>query len=555
MSTGKTLTYTFAIPTYNATVLNAQCLSSIRNYYPDVEILVCDDGSSPEIQKLLKTICDKYNAKLILNKFNYGFSYSVNRMLDQATGDIVMLCNNDIILTQDILGETTKIFEQDAQIGVMGYLLYYPNGRIQHGGYMKHSSSPVFFGHYGHNEQTNEMAETSRYSVGVTGALMAVRRKMIDDIGVYSPKYYLAYEDVEFCLRTWHCGWKIYYTADVSAIHAEGATRGKNEVEKKQKNCFKQEEISAQQYIRDLQKYDIREIERKVLEANNQQDNRRIVVFKRMHAMGDCIQLTGIIDRYKIDNPNDYIIVVTWHKYPFENNPNVDYITDDLNKVANYDQLYDFDMAYELQPEKHRISSYSQIVFGNDNIYVPKLYTTDAERHSLLNKMIKLNIDFERDKCVIIHPAVSWANRTISRNIWESVIEYLLDDGYKVFIVGKNTDVPICNREGVYILYDMLTLAEIRVLIQYAGLFIGVDSGLMHIAQTTSAKNCLIFTVADPKKVLVRMKNTAIVEPDTCKFCLHDKIGETNLKCQHGTNQCIKEITCSKIIEGVRKLC
>lgn len=249
------MTYTFVIPNFNNADMLGRCLFNIRKLYPKHEIIVCDDASK-EIDAVEK-VCSIYNAKLKKSFHNNGFSYNCNRGIEASTSDAVILVNNDVIIHKDILSHCDKIFSND-KIGVIGFLLYYPNGNIQHGG-LKFDNP-----HSMRHEDDTNLCLQSRYVISVTGALMAIRKSMTDEIGAFNAGYYLAFEDTEFCLRTWHSGYKVWYCADVSAIHYEGYTRGRTPEEKRLSNTYEKEQETYKKYCKDIENYSWYDILNKV---------------------------------------------------------------------------------------------------------------------------------------------------------------------------------------------------------------------------------------------------------------------------------------------------
>src|SRR6266446_2683225 len=91
------------VVTYNNLGLNRLCLESIyaRTEWPDFEVIVVDnnstDGTPEYLKQAEKTLP---NLRVILNKRNLGFAAANNIGLRQATGDYLVLLNNDTIVTR-----------------------------------------------------------------------------------------------------------------------------------------------------------------------------------------------------------------------------------------------------------------------------------------------------------------------------------------------------------------------------------------------------------------------------------------------------------------------
>lgn len=540
----------YVIPTYNekGIALTETCLHSLRTYHPISEVIVVDDGSSQEVIKDLEKICLNYNAKLLYNFHNQGFSHTVNRGIEQATGDIVILTNNDIVFTENIEDEIVRKFTEDDKIGIMGFLLFFPDDTVQHGGHYRMDKTENMH-HVEPKVPRNQakLSYVSRYNIGVTGALQAIRKSMTNKIGAYSTKYQMAFEDVEFCLRAWHCGYHVWYAGNVSAIHAEGVTRGNDPQSKMIKRTWEAEQKSRIQYSLDVKKYSFDAIDNKILQLNMQLKCKDSIGVIRMNALGDCIIATGIIKELKKRNPDKNIFICTKHTYPFLNNEFITGIFSEKEDILKYcSKTYDLDLCYESSPKKHRLNSYADFVFGEKN------YTREDIR-PFINLYVKHILEVNH-KYVVIHPSATWASRTLSKEVWDKVVDYLLSKNLIVISIGTEKDIKLTPKNNFH---DLSTtkqaLNTIHYLIDKAKMFVGIDSGMMHIAQCTDTPIVGIFSVANPDVVKYRLDNFYIVEPTSkCKFCLQDKTEPViSIDCE--TNECINSVTAESIIDAIKE--
>ncbi|MCL6591781.1 MAG: glycosyltransferase family 2 protein [Firmicutes bacterium] len=220
------------IPTVNQVELVRACLASLAACQPSVlypyEIIVADDGSPPEIQQGLREAVRAYQARLITWPHNSGFSATVNRGVAQSKGGFICLLNNDVTLVQKNWLDLMMADALRPRVGVVGLRLLYPNGRIQHGGLIYLPQSGAFDHEYRSLPGDYPPANRGREVLGVTGALMLINRRLWDVLGGMDEQFFVGMEDIDFSLRAWEKGWRIYYTGNAFAIHPEGATRGHN---------------------------------------------------------------------------------------------------------------------------------------------------------------------------------------------------------------------------------------------------------------------------------------------------------------------------------------
>ena len=81
------------------------------------------------------------------------------------------------------------------------------------------------------------------------------------ELGGYSSKFKMSYEDVEYCYRAQEKGYKVLYNSEIKAIHSESATRGFN--------IGPRELESLQQVIQLIGRLDIEKIRSKVRDTNS----------------------------------------------------------------------------------------------------------------------------------------------------------------------------------------------------------------------------------------------------------------------------------------------
>lgn len=553
----------FVIPTINQIDMVDKCLSTLRQFNKDVhEIIVIDDGSNDQTKEAVSAICVKHEAVFLSNYRNVGFSNTVNRGIDLASGDIAVLVNNDIVFTTDITEELSRVFALDPLIGIVGGLLMYPHGTIQHGGVVRVGTN---FTHRGWHKNLHDSPEVSvpSYLLCVTGALYAIRKTMTNRIGVMNPKYFLACEDTELCLRAWNIGWRVYYSPKVTAIHAEGGTRGNTQETKMKvgREWLVKENETGRLFREDLKSFNLDALDEKVRFSNGEQERKKLSSIKetsgvigvnRRAALGDVLLTTGIIRALKQRYPNHDIHVSTLITEIFKNNPYVSkVVTDKSQLVANI--MIDLDMVYEKNPKMSVIDAYGREAFGDQSglDLRPELFSCEADKHRV---MTKIPPDFWNSRYVVVHMAVSWQNRTWQRQKWLKVIEMCVRNNERVVVVGRGGDFLPDPMPGVFNAINALNLAETRELIKHAKCFVSMDSGILHVAMTTETPVVGLFTCANPEYRLFPRgaKTVALIPKVSCRFCLHEENPPvTFVGCKVNTFQCLNDITYQDVVAAI----
>jgi GT2 family glycosyltransferase len=198
----------------------ADCLDAVLSQdYCDFEVIVVDNGSadgSPDF------VGQHYpQVRLIRNARNLGFSGGNNVGLRAATGDVLILLNQDTVVQSGWLEALVEGF-QESEVGVAGCKILYPDGRtIQHaGGYFDWPIGLAF--HYGCDEEDRGQYEHLREVEYVTAAAMGVRRSVLRDVGYLDEAFFPGYfEDLDFCRRVQAAGYRVLYLPQASLIHHE----------------------------------------------------------------------------------------------------------------------------------------------------------------------------------------------------------------------------------------------------------------------------------------------------------------------------------------------
>lgn len=233
------------IPTLNGAELLAACLASFVKTVDRIpyELIVIDDGSEQEQKARVKSAAIRYGCKLIERPSRGGYAKAVNEGIQHASGQYVLLLNNDVRFHQsgwlDLLLQTA---DSASNIGIVGCRLLYPDHTIQHAGGTLLPG--VIYDHLYRGEREDHPVAAMTYDIAsVTGALMLIKREVLDDIGRLSEEYLLSYEDVDYCLRARQAEWRVVYCGKSAAIHNEGSTRGRTRNEKP--DAWYQEELQS----------------------------------------------------------------------------------------------------------------------------------------------------------------------------------------------------------------------------------------------------------------------------------------------------------------------
>lgn len=116
------------IPTYNALPLLRSCVESIRAYTPlPYEIIVVDNASSDGTD----AYCRANRITFISLPENRGFPSACNLGLLLASGDDLLLLNNDVVVSHRWLTNLKRSLYSAPEVGIVGPVTNYASGRQQ----------------------------------------------------------------------------------------------------------------------------------------------------------------------------------------------------------------------------------------------------------------------------------------------------------------------------------------------------------------------------------------------------------------------------------------
>lgn len=223
------------VPTYLSQPSDREVLEkmllSLRATAPEVEVLLVDDCSPAGVLvDELEKDKSRLNFDLVRKDVNEGFSKAVNVGLERArtNGQDAILVNADIEFLHEEWVERMQqqVDTKGNPASIVGGLLLYPVGLIQHGGIFFSLLHRVF----GHRFQFGpaDLPEAKwACRCPVTGALQFIRHECLDDVGIYDDRFTMGAEDVDYCVRAFLSGRECIYQPGIQAVHYESLFRGR----------------------------------------------------------------------------------------------------------------------------------------------------------------------------------------------------------------------------------------------------------------------------------------------------------------------------------------
>jgi GT2 family glycosyltransferase/tetratricopeptide (TPR) repeat protein/2-polyprenyl-3-methyl-5-hydroxy-6-metoxy-1,4-benzoquinol methylase len=213
------------ILTWNQFEYTRLCLDSIRRHtHAPYELIIVDNGSTDGTRQWLESFPD---IKLIANRENLGFPRGANQGIRAASGDNILLLNNDAVVTPGWLRRLLLHLHSASDVGIVGPLTNYAVGRqLIEVPYRSLAELDGFAWELG-KQRRGESAGTGM----IVGFCLLTRRDVLDRIGLLDEAFGMGtFEDTDLCFRAVRAGYRLLVCRDAFVHHFGSRTIAGNEV-------------------------------------------------------------------------------------------------------------------------------------------------------------------------------------------------------------------------------------------------------------------------------------------------------------------------------------
>lgn len=206
---------------YDHPDLTREAVDSLRRHHSgNLEIIVVDNGSpSPATRPATEHF---EGCRVIFLPENRGFGAANNAGARASRGDLILFLNSDTVTRGEFLPRLEAYFGANTLCGAAGLQLLNPDGTVQRSA----GKFPTVWSEWrmmrGHDFYTNP-EEVGRD--WVSGAALAVRRSVFDEVGGFDERYFMYFEDVDLCARIHRADHDVHYIAGVRVEHIGGGSQ------------------------------------------------------------------------------------------------------------------------------------------------------------------------------------------------------------------------------------------------------------------------------------------------------------------------------------------
>jgi N-acetylglucosaminyl-diphospho-decaprenol L-rhamnosyltransferase len=215
---------------YNTKYLLERMLLALRaGSGPLIQVVIVDNASSDGSVELLR---EKYpDVELIESALNVGFGRANNLALNLIRGRYVLLLNTDAFVSADTLAKSVSFMQQNPRCGVLGVKLVGETGVLQPSCryfptpwnmFLARTGAARFFPITRLVDDMSWDHNSVRECDWVPGCYYFMRRDVVDRVGLFDPRYFLYFEEVDHCRSVKDAGWTVCFYPLTEVIHIGG---------------------------------------------------------------------------------------------------------------------------------------------------------------------------------------------------------------------------------------------------------------------------------------------------------------------------------------------
>jgi N-acetylglucosaminyl-diphospho-decaprenol L-rhamnosyltransferase len=217
---------------YNTSADLERCLDSLAAHPPSCEhaVVVVDNASSDSgLAAVQQRFADVH---WILNSENIGYARGANRGMAAVSADYYLILNPDIQVRPGAVDALLAFAAAHPKAGIVGPQLLNEDGSIQDSCRRFYTFRTLllrrtFLGKLFPNSRSVEQHlmrdfdhRSARPVDWVLGGCLLVRREALSRTGPMDERFFLYFEDVDWCYRMWQAGFEVYYTPEARFVHS-----------------------------------------------------------------------------------------------------------------------------------------------------------------------------------------------------------------------------------------------------------------------------------------------------------------------------------------------
>ncbi len=207
------------------------CVKSLKvnSKYNKIEIIIVDNGSTPDVRQKTEQFSQVGGYTYLYHPMDFNYSALCNIGAETSNGEYLLFLNDDIEVADELFIEKMLHYASRPHVGAVGAKLLYPDSDlIQHVGITSLACGP--------SHKLATFSDKQDYYFGrnrfdynvlaVTGACMMVSREKYFQVGGFSDKMGVSYNDVDLCVSLYEAGLYNVVCNHTFLYHHESLSRG-----------------------------------------------------------------------------------------------------------------------------------------------------------------------------------------------------------------------------------------------------------------------------------------------------------------------------------------
>lgn len=219
------------VPFYNELPAALRCLNTLQGTATAPLPYYVQDDCSPALSIDSRVLFHPFQASVERNPQNLGFAGNSNAGAARADADVLFFVNQDVFAGMPMSIRWNEAilapFISDPQVGIVGARLLFGDGKgIQSVGGEFDSLGQPIHRCLGYTNLDYPEVSMAREVEWTTGAALAIRKTVFEEIGGFDTGYRMYFEDVSACLQVRELGYKVMIEPACTLFHDVGSTGG-----------------------------------------------------------------------------------------------------------------------------------------------------------------------------------------------------------------------------------------------------------------------------------------------------------------------------------------
>ena len=210
------------------------CLESVRKAVRGLEreVFVIDCEAQEETEEFIAS--DFPEVKYFAFRKNVGYAKLVNHGIKNSKGDFILALNSDMVLTEESISRMVAFMKQNFRVGMLGPRLIGLNGLTQDSCFRFYRPETIIYRRTWLGKTKSGKKELGRFLMNdfdhrqnrqvdwLQGAAMMIRRKALEEVGLMDERFFLFFEDTDWCRRFHEKNWQVVYFPEAKMYHCHG---------------------------------------------------------------------------------------------------------------------------------------------------------------------------------------------------------------------------------------------------------------------------------------------------------------------------------------------